>query len=395
MRGVAVFFLLLVASPSYGQFEAFLSGRGVNATGPSSWLEGGYGRLAASGDEDEVIVVAQLGGTWTPSQYLDLHVSGVARHDPSGHVGGIVEAYAQGHLKFTSDELRLKAGQFFLPTSRENRGALWTSPYTITFSALNSWIGEEVRPVGAELAWEHATERAQVLTTAVSAFRGNDSMGALLAWRGFALGNHLSVYDEVLPLPPLETLGTFFADQRDDGSKPFGRDLDGRTGFAARARWSLPERASVQIAHVANNGDRALHRGEYAWDTTFDLLSIDVGSPDHLIVAAELMTGRSGMGFPPGGLVDIDFHAGYVLISDKRGRNRFTARFDRFQIDEQDFSPAENNDESGRSWTFAWFYDLSSRLRAGAEFVQVTGGRRAVAGSLDGRTVTVELRYGF
>ena len=38
------------------------------------------------------------------------------------------------------------------------------------------------------------------------AFRNNDSMGALLAWRGWSVGNRLSVYDEVLPLPPLTTL---------------------------------------------------------------------------------------------------------------------------------------------------------------------------------------------
>ena len=31
----------------------------------------------------------------------------------------------------------MRAGEFFLPTSRENRGNLWTSPYAITFSTLN------------------------------------------------------------------------------------------------------------------------------------------------------------------------------------------------------------------------------------------------------------------
>jgi hypothetical protein len=218
-------------------------------------------------------------------------------------------------------------------------------------------------------------------------------MGALLAWRGWSLHNRLSVYNEVLPLPPIESLQTFFAKQRDDGTKPFGTDLDGRTGYAARARWSLPERASVQIAHVDNNGDRLLHRGEYAWDTSFDVLGVEVGHPERLVAAAEFMTGRTGMGVRSGiARVDADFSAGYLLVSQKSGRNRFTARFDRFETEERDFTPAESNGESGRSWMFAWLFDVTPSLRAGVEFLQVTGKRDA---GFNGRTTTVELRYGF
>ena len=218
-------------------------------------------------------------------------------------------------------------------------------------------------------------------------------MGALLAWRGWALHNHLSVYDEVLPLPPIPTLQTFFANQRDDGTKPFGTDLDGNTGFAARVRWSLPERANVQLAHVDNNGDRLLHRGEYAWDTSFDLLGVEIGNPDRFIAAAEYMIGRTGMGVRSGpAFVDADFRAGYLLVSQKSGRNRFTARFDRFQTDEQDFTPAESNDESGRAWMFAWLFDVTPSLRAGVEFLQIVGHRDA---SFNARAWTVELRYAF
>lgn len=405
MRALALLVLTL-ATPAMAQFDydAFLTARGVNATGPASWLEGGFGRLGAGGDRDEIFVAAQAGITWTPVKWLDVHVSGVARREPDGYAGeagGIVEAYADLRHEWSSDEVQLRAGHFFLPTSRENKGSLWTSPYSMTFSAVNAWIGEEVRPTGVDLQWRHTTGGGQVLTAGATAFRGNDSMGTLLGWRGWALHNRLTVYDEVLPLPPIATLQTFFAKQRDDGTKPFGSDLDGSNGYSARLRWSLPERASVQLAHVDNNGDRLLHQGEYAWATSFDLLGVEVGHPDKLIVALEYMTGRTGMGAPDGpAFVDADFSAGYALISDKRGRNRFTARIDRFQTDEQDFTPAESNDESGRSWMFAWLYDLTPSLRAGVELVQVTGNRPAAQQSgfdpgTDGRTVTLELRYAF
>lgn len=394
MRPLAVLAFLL-ASPVFAQqfdTDVFVSARGVNATGPRSWLEGGFGRLGAGGDRDEIFVSAQAGVTWTPAQWLDLHVSGVARREPDafgGERGGVVEAYVDLHR----GDLQLRAGQFFLPTSRENKGALWTSPYSLTFSAVNSWIGEEVRPVGVDLQWRHTTASGHVLSAAATAFRNNDSMGALLGWRGWALHNRLSVYNEVLPLPPIASLQTFFAKQRDDGTKPFGSDLDGRTGYAARVRWSLPERASVQLAHVDNNGDRELYRGEYAWDTSFDVVGAEVGNPDKLIVAAEYMTGRTGMGLTTNpARVDADFSAGYLLVSQKSGRNRFTARFDRFQTDEQDFTPAESNDESGRSWMLAWLYDLTPSLRGGFEFLQMTGKREV---NMDARTYTLELRYAF
>lgn len=363
MRRFAV--LAFLAFPAFAQqfqTNAFVSARGVL--------------------DDDVSLSAQAGVTWTPSAWLELHVSGVGHADDEDNSGGLVEAYADLHR----GDFALRAGQFFLPTSRENKAALWTSPYTLTFSAVNSWIAEEVRPIGVDLGWRHETARGHVFSAAATAFRGNDSMGALLAWRGWAMHNRLSAYNEVLPLPPLASLQTFFAKQRDDGTKPFGADLDGRTGYAARARWSLPERASVQLTHVDNNGDRLLHRGEYAWNTSYDQVGVELGDPERLVVAVEYMDGRTGMGLKTNpAWVDADFSAGYVLVSEKHGRNRFTARFDRFDTDEKDFSPAEVNEQSGRAWTFAWLVDVTPSLRGGAEWLRVSGDE----------TVTLELRYAF
>src|SRR5918993_1018028 len=127
---------------------------------------------------------------------------GVTREEGSG----LIEAYADGRLIFGLDEVQLRAGQFFLPTSRENKDALWASPYAISFSALNTWVAQEVRPIGLDLEWRHTLERGHILTTALTAFRGNDSMGALLGWRGWTVGNRISSYDELLPLPQLSSL---------------------------------------------------------------------------------------------------------------------------------------------------------------------------------------------
>ncbi len=408
MRSVVVAALLaLAASAAHAQQPAFdltgyVAARAINATGPESWLAGGFGRLEAQGDQDDFFAAAQLGFDWTPSQYFDVHVSGAARRDPEEFGGddfGLVEAYAEGRLIFGFDELQLRAGQFFLPTSRENRDALWASPYSINFSALNTWIGQEVRPIGLDLQYRHTTGGGHVITGAATAFRGNDTMGTLLAWRGWSVGNRLSTYDEVVPLPPLHTLETFFFRQRDEGTKPFGEDLDGRTGYSGRVRYSIPQRGSVQYTYLDNRGDRLLYGEDYSWETKFHLVGAELGDPDDFIVAAEYMTGETYMGVFDAH-VEAGFWTAYALVSEKRGRNRFTARFELFNTTEEDFSPAENNDESGRAWTLAWLYDITPSIRGGLELTQIHGDRPAAQESgfdpdTDGRSVTVEVRYRF
>ena len=42
----------------------------------------------------------------------------------------------------------VKAGAFFPTISLENDDIGWASPYTLTPSAINSWIGDEMRTIG-------------------------------------------------------------------------------------------------------------------------------------------------------------------------------------------------------------------------------------------------------
>ena len=354
--------------------SGFVTARGMYVESQPSWLDSGFGKfdVGSTTHQEE----AHLGIDWTPADWLTVHAHGLARKR-----GGLVEAY----LDLRKGDFRLRAGQFFLPTSRENTERLWSSPYTISFSALNTWIGEEVRPIGAELQWQRLTSNA-VITFAGGAFRGNDTMGALLGWRGWSIGNHLAVYDEVLPLPPLQ----FFPDQR-SGTQSIGRDLDGRTGVAARARVSLPQRATLQLARVDNRGDRKLYRGQYSWQTKLNLLGGEIDGQHGTTLASEYGWGTTGMGFAPRAFVQLDYYAAYALVSQKFGRNRLSARIEVFGTKDRDRSFAEINTESGRAWTFAYFYELRS-VRLGAEFANIAAERDT---NLDGRTLTLEARYRF
>ena len=129
-----------IAQTSQFSFHGLVSTRGIYVKSQPSWTTGGIGRFdvgaKSPNDHDTLnLEVAQLGFDWTPMKWLTVHADGVVRREPSDTVGrraGIVEAYAD----VGNDKVRLRAGSFWLPTSRENTEKMWTSPYTITYSAL-------------------------------------------------------------------------------------------------------------------------------------------------------------------------------------------------------------------------------------------------------------------
>src|SRR5262249_48577180 len=138
--------------------SGFVTARGIYVRSQPSWRDHGFGKfdVGAASSTDGATThqeEAHLGVDWTPAQWLTVHAHGLARKR-----GGLVEAY----VDLRKGDFRLRAGQFFLPTSRENTDKLWSSPYTISFSALNTWIGEELRPIGGQLQWQRLTSNAVV-----------------------------------------------------------------------------------------------------------------------------------------------------------------------------------------------------------------------------------------
>jgi hypothetical protein len=231
------------------------------------------------------------------------------------------------------------------------------------------------------------------------AFGVNDTLGALLAWRGWTMGDRLTSLGELLPLPPLNSLGAGggFAEQRDDGTRPF-QELDGRVGWQARARWERPRRAVIEFGALDNRGDRLLHRGQYSWRTRLWSLGgeLHLGS---LTFAGEAAAGDTGMGRPDAIHVDMDYRAGYLLASWASGKARLTARYDRFENIDRD-GTAEPSDERGEGWTFAAFWSPRERFRIGIEWLDLRADRTAAAASgfdpnTNGRRLTFEMRLTF
>jgi hypothetical protein len=360
-----------------------VSMRGVVAVARTPWLAGGFGRLGEGGDGTHHTLRGELhlGADWSPSPTWLVHAHGVAHGEPSSYLGqraGLTEAFVQFRPELTpAYALRFRAGLFFTPTSLENTDPLWQSPYTITLSALNTWIGEEVRLTGIEGALQHKGTRGR-LELAGTIFVANDPSGALLAWRGWTVGDRLSTVGEILPLPPIESFrpGGAFADQRDDGTRPFD-ELDTRPGYAARARASVGA-LRVQAAFTDNRGDRRLERRQYSWETRFGQAGLELRLGPQVTLVAEGALGDTGMGpaAPGGPQVQLRFRSGYALVSWNRGAWRLSARMDGFENEDRDRT-AELDDESGWALTTAAFWKPSRFVRLGIEYADVRGDRAA------------------
>lgn len=298
----------------------------------------------------------QVGVDWTPSPRFGAHVHLLGRTDDGSRRGhaGVVEAYAEANFRPHGDRLRLRGGAFFLPGSRENVDALWESPYTITASALNSWLGEELRPIGVDATY---FRRGAMLGATV--FRGNDTLGALPAVRGWSLDDHWTLLGEWIPV-----------DTEDFTS--VSAETDGRIGWSARAGWSGRD-ISVQLTHFDNRSDGHDYGRLFNWGTRFTIASAELTRGDWTVI------GESGWG-PTFLVVDgttyvTDLEASYVLVSRRWTRGRASVRIDRFRVD----------DVRENAVTIAWLWTPPGRLRPGIELSSSGGERRAI----------IELRYNF
>jgi len=390
--------------------QGVVAGRGLWAQGQETWLRGGFGRLpeGARGPGESTSAVRgqiHLGIDWKPSEVWLVHAQGVLQGEPSSYGGrraGLVEAFAQFRPELTPrTSLRFRLGTFFPQTSLENVAPLWQSPYTLTLSALNAWTAEELRLTGLEAAvlWKSRGDDRFELSGAL--FGLDDTLGALLAWRGFSLGDRLSTVGETLPLPPLASLGPGrpFAEQR-PGTRPLD-ELDDRAGWQVRARWSRPNAAEVRVAYLDNRGDRRLHEGQYAWDTRFTTagLELRLGPAWRLLVEGAAGDTGMGPGVPGGARVDVRFRTGYVLLSWSVGKWRLSTRLDGFRNRDRD-GTAEPDQESGRAWTVAVFLQPTHAFRFGAEYLDLRAQRPAAAYSgadpdTDARRGLLEVRLAF
>ena len=333
----------------------------ANAADAFQWS--GFALLRASNGvergplrEEKLSAQLQVGFDWTPSPFLGAHVHAIARDDDAnarrGHFG-IAEAYFDANFRPGNDRLRLRAGAFFLPGSRENVDALWENAYAITPSALNSWLGEELRPIGIDAAYTHRS-----LTAGATIYRGNDTFGAIPVVRGWSLRDHWITLGEWIPVD-----AEYFTS--------VSAENDHRLGWAARGVW-IGTNALVQLTHIDNRADGHDYGRLFNWGTHFDIVSAEY-TKDDWTFAAESGWGPSFL-IVEGQKFTTDLRATYALVSRRLPRGRATIRADWFRAATH-----------ARALTLAYFWTPPGRLRPGIELTRSEGKQRVI----------LEMRYSF
>jgi hypothetical protein len=395
--------LLARQTPVTGQstFDAIFDLRLLGSDARTVWLDAGLDKQRFGHDDQPLALGAALFD-------LDAHLTPTvsvrataAAYDTTSALLHVTETYlGLAPVPHSAWRWRARAGLFYPPISVENTGVAWTSPYTLSFSSINTWIAEEIRAQGGEVELTHLgrfSESPHDLGFAAAVFRGNDPAGALLSWRGWSLHDRQSGLFERLPLAPLPAFapgGSFFPVQQ-AFEKPFV-ELDGRWGYYAALRWNYLDWSEVRALHYDNLGDPSVVQGgQWAWRTRFDHLAWHWRPAAGTDVLVQALLGDTEMDGFTGPLVDARFWAAYALASRELGRHRWSARIDVFGVRDDDSTPDDPNEEHGTGATAAYFYRLSAgrfgaEWRLGGELSLIRSARpaRRLVGDAEERTET-------
>ena len=393
--GLALIALTLAGGPARAQVDLFshetLSGladlRLGLADGERAWTRRGYGKGRFGGGEDGELrahaELAEAALSWKPR--LDWTWSGVvtAQFQPGqDHEVDLVEAYI-AYKPVPTSPVRLsgRAGLFWPHISQEHGDAFWGTSYSITPSAINSWVGEELKVAGAE-----GTVSTPVWGGAVSAtaavFGYNDTSGTLLALRGWALHDLKTGAFSTFPLPALDPPHARIWRGQAPFTEPTRHDIDDRLGFYGRVEWRTPTPLTLNLFYYDNGGNPTkVESQQWAWDTRFWNLgaSYELGPDTRLL--SQVMWGETIEGFPtPQGVwIDVGYTSAYLLATHSFGADRVSGRVEYFRTRDRTWQARDNNNERGWAATAAWRRDLTSRASLLAEVMHVASDRPARA----------------
>jgi len=356
--------------------HAWADFRAVAADGETGWLDGGFGKLRYDHSQGDLGQAAVL---WTPRVIDDTLTAYVLLQDVPGAENdtGIEEAYLKWKPVPTSS-LRYSArlGQMFAPVSMEHDGVGWTPSRTLTPSAINSWIGEEVLVDGIEGTVQTAFGAHKVGLT-LGAFSRDDTAGTILSWRGWALHDISSADNTQLRLPEGDDQGWYriFDDYQSPFSKPMV-EIDHRIGYYARLDWRPPAPVALNLEFYDNRANpEAVRNAQWGWATRFYNLGVQWNPASGWEVLSQVMLGRTRMGWRIGPgirVVDDDFDSAFVLLSRTfDDGSRITGRVDYFGVKDFSKRAVDNNTDKGYAITVAWLKPVTAHLDLAVEALNV------------------------
>lgn len=396
LNALAGVFALPIASPASSQadiqlFSAdnFLVAGDLRVAAPNgerSWVDGGFGKLRfGANDAHDHDLKAALGSAdlvWQPKLGWAVSatvVSSIQQQD--GLKAGLSEAFVSvkpignGRIKFSG-----RAGLMWPPVSLEHGGPEWAVRDTITPSAINSWIGEEVKIVGAEGTLATALGGGK-LSMSAAVFDADDTAGALIAFRGWALHDLKALAGREFTIPKM--------DEEMEPYQPYYthpiKEMDGflnRPGYYVRAAWEFRAPVRLEAIHYDNGSDPESVDvfNEWGWRTRFDNIGATALLGRKTELRMQAMRGHSKMGFVEEGarLVETSFRSAFALVTYRLAdADSISARAEVFDTHNHGSEVTDSDDELGWATTIAGRLRLTKRLAALIELLHVESRRDA------------------
>jgi hypothetical protein len=370
-------------------FSGYLDVRLIAPTDQQSYSKGGLGKFRFGGRSGDARFTEAFGQA-DVSLLDDLSLTASARVEPTDSSGvDLMEAYLLYAPKLAGDlSLSVKTGAFYPAISLENDDIGWSSPYTLTPSAINSWIGEEIRTLGSEASLRWNTGDLGTLTATGALICCNDEAGILIAERGWGMDDRPTGLFERIRMP--DATGNVFHRPNPFRSGMFD-EIDNRLGWYGGLSWQLPQGlGKLSVTRYDNRGDpEAVSSRDTAWETKFWAFGARTNIAGVLLIAQHLAGYTSvearGTEFPT------KFQSAFLLASYDWGDFRFSARGDVFQTRFLMGAPSIFS-EDGDAFTGAVSYTGFENFRLTAEVITLDNRRGEYA--LDGFPVQMNSTQG-
>jgi hypothetical protein len=352
------------------KLHAYIDGRLVDAPSPASFTQGGLGKTRyGDGDTKPAFGGAALVATAQPTPALfvlaDTQLQTTDRHGIE-----LLEAYVRYRpVSLSRWRWSVQAGAFFPPISLENDALGWTSPWTLTPSAINSWVGEELRTIGAQASLQWRGE-VNSLQASAALFRNDEAAGDILAKRGwsisdlaYGIGGRLRQANE----------GTQ-AERYD----PFQR-IGNRYGWHGDLTWRAPNETRVTLLRWDNRADASAFNtydgGDrfHAWRTYFWSLGATTRSGPVTFIA-QAIDGDTIVEPVSGKRSLTHFHSAFLLAGWNRGAWRPALRIEHFGTSGPDATTGTLG-EHGNAVTAALVWRARDWLRFTGEVLRIDSTR--------------------
>lgn len=372
-------------TPETGLLIAYANLDVAAADGPRSWLNhGGTGKSRFGNPDGDALrlrpYASEAGLVLQPDFGWSLSglVSVIAQHGQDKAVD-INEAFVRWRpLPVANVRLNVRAGIFWPAVSLEHSGGEWAVSETLTPSAINSWIGEEVKVGGVEATFSTMIGEHRLSLTAAG-FGLNDTSGTLLTFRGWATHDYKATLFSYQPLP---VMNTFMRRAQARETRPM-IDLDHHVGWYGKLAWAPPGPIELQYFHYDNRADpEAFNAGyQWGWRTRFDHLGAILDLDTRTRLTAQAIDGTTIMGFPRGAdgqrWVKMRYRSAFLLATRQVAQGSVSGRVEGFSTRNHGSVVLSDDNETGWAWTGAMRWPLMRHATLFAEALHIESRRDA------------------